>query len=90
MIAGNKVMMFSKSYCPFCDQAKQVIQGYNAKFAAYELDKEDDGSAIQNELKSMTGQRTVPNIFINGEHVGGCDDLKAKHSSGELKGLLEA
>jgi len=49
--------------------------------------KTDDGSAIQNALEEMTGQRSVPNIFIAKEHIGGNSDLQAKKS--QLKGLLK-
>ena len=90
MIAMNRVMMFSKSYCPFCDTAKQVLTKHKAEFFAYELDEEEDGSEIQSQLLNLTKQRTVPNIFINGEHVGGCDDLKAKDKSGALAAMLAA
>jgi glutaredoxin 3 len=50
----------------------------------------DDGAAIQNYLAEKTGQRTVPNIFIEQRHVGGNSDIQAKKSSGELKKLLVA
>jgi glutaredoxin len=47
-----------------------------------------NGSAIQNELLAMTKQRTVPNIFVNGHHVGGCDNTLAAIRSGEFQRLL--
>lgn len=47
------------------------------------------GSAIQQYLQEKTGQRTVPNIFINEQHIGGCDDLMKLNGSGELKKLLQ-
>ena len=47
----------------------------------------DDGSAIQDALEEMTGQRSVPNVFINHKHIGGNSDLQAK--KGELGGLLK-
>lgn len=50
----------------------------------------DNGAAIQNYLLQRTGQRTVPNIFINQNHVGGCDDLMAANQSGKLQELLKA
>lgn len=49
-----------------------------------ELDVENDGSEIQEVLRQMTGQSTVPNIFIGGKHVGGCSDLKTKLRTGDL------
>lgn len=48
----------------------------------------DNGSAIQQYLLEKTGQRTVPNIFINQKHLGGCDSLVAAKSNGSLKSLL--
>jgi glutaredoxin 3 len=55
-----------------------------------ELDEESEGSDIQAYLADKTGQRTVPNIFINGEHIGGSDDLAKLNSSGQLKKLVAA
>lgn len=49
----------------------------------------DNGSAIQAYLLAKTGQRTVPNIFINQKHVGGCDDLLRVISSGKIQELLQ-
>ncbi len=58
-------------------------------FEALELDLASDGPKIQEKLLELTGQRSVPNIFIGGTHVGGCDDMKAKVSSGVVKQLLD-
>ncbi|KAI9009504.1 glutaredoxin-1 [Gaertneriomyces semiglobifer] len=87
-IKENHVMVFSKSYCPYCQKAKRLLDSLNVKYVAWELDTRNDGQAIQDYLKEKTGQRTVPNIFINGTHVGGSDDLHAAQSSGKLKQLL--
>ena len=53
-----------------------------------ELNDLADGDAIQAGLQAMTGQRTVPQVFIGGKHVGGCDDTLAAYKSGALKELL--
>jgi glutaredoxin 3 len=53
-----------------------------------ELDIVPDGHAIQNELLTMTGQRTVPNVFVGGKHIGGNDDVHAAARSGELQEML--
>ncbi|KAI9490432.1 glutaredoxin-1 [Zychaea mexicana] len=90
LIKNNKVVMFSKSYCPFCERAKKLLQKLGQDFFAMELDKDANGAAIQDYLQKKTGQRTVPNVFINEEHIGGCDDLFAAESSGKLKQLLSA
>ncbi len=88
LIKNNLVMVFSKSYCPFCTKAKRHLQSKNVQFQAIELDREPNGQEIQSYLLHKTQQRTVPNIFINGHHVGGCDDLLSKDKSGEIDSLL--
>ncbi|KAJ3193488.1 hypothetical protein HK101_004733 [Irineochytrium annulatum] len=87
-ISSNKVMVFSKSYCPYCRKAKSLLDSLKVPYLAYELDNRDDGNDIQNYLQTLSGQRTVPNIFINGTHLGGCDDLHEAQRSGKLKTLL--
>ncbi|KAI9322057.1 glutaredoxin [Zopfochytrium polystomum] len=88
-IAQANVAIFSKSYCPYCQKAKALFDSLNVPYTALELDQRDDGSDIQSVLASKTGQRTVPNIFIAGQHVGGCDSVHALHAKGELKKLLK-
>ncbi|GAA5950545.1 hypothetical protein JCM3765_000524 [Sporobolomyces pararoseus] len=87
-IQNKHVVVFSKSYCPYCRNAKQLLKSLDVEAEIFELDQMDDGSDWQNYLAEKTGQRTVPNIFIGGKHVGGSSDLEAKHKSGELKQLL--
>ena len=55
-----------------------------------ELDKLKDGNEIQVALLAMTGQRTVPNVFIKGKHLGGNDDTHAALASGKLQTMLSA
>lgn len=69
-------MVFSKTYCPYCHNTKRILDGLNAKYTAYELNQESDGDDIQAALHKMTGQRTVPNIFIGRVHIGGNSDLE--------------
>ncbi|GAA5804142.1 Glutaredoxin-1 [Helicostylum pulchrum] len=88
LISSNKVVVFSKSYCPYCSKAKNLLKELGIEFFAIELDNEDQGAAIQQYLHDKTGQRTVPNIFIAGQHVGGCDSLFAAKANGSLKKLL--
>ncbi|KAH8094618.1 glutaredoxin [Cristinia sonorae] len=90
-IADNKVVIFSKTWCGFCTRAKRTIaSGYpDIQTAIYELDTRDDGDDIQAYLLEKTGQTTVPNIFINQQHIGGSDSLLALKSKGELDGLLK-
>lgn len=55
-----------------------------------ELNEMDDGNAIQAALLDITGQRTVPNVFIKGNHLGGNDDTQAAARSGKLKKMMES
>ncbi|KAI8364074.1 thioredoxin-like protein [Blakeslea trispora] len=89
IINSNKIAVFSKSYCPYCQKAKRLLQELDYEFFAIELDTKDEGAAIQQYLQDKTGQRTVPNIFINQQHIGGCDDLFSAKSSGKLQKLLQ-
>ncbi|KAF9103082.1 hypothetical protein BGX27_010737, partial [Mortierella sp. AM989] len=84
----NKVMFFGKSYCPYCKNAKTVLAGRGLQFKTYEIDLEKNGQEVQDYLLQKTGQRTVPNIFINTKHLGGNSDLVAAEKSGKLDTLL--
>ncbi|KAL1923398.1 uncharacterized protein VTP21DRAFT_8378 [Calcarisporiella thermophila] len=89
-IASNFIVVFSKSYCPYCTRAKKILADTGKKAKVYELDQMENGQAIQEYLLQKTGQRTVPNIFIGQKHVGGCDDLTKAKSDGTLDKLLAA
>ena len=68
-------MVFSKTHCPYCKKAKEEIKKLEPSFGLMELDEVKDGADVQAALLELTGQRTVPNIFVNGKHVGGCDNV---------------
>ncbi|KAI1197636.1 glutaredoxin 3 [Nemania serpens] len=87
IIEENAVAVFSKSYCPHCNATKRLLDSVGAKYHLVELDQVDDGALIQNALLEISGQRTVPNIYIGQKHIGGNSDLQAK--SGSLKPLLK-
>ncbi|MCJ1478336.1 hypothetical protein MMC13_007014 [Lambiella insularis] len=87
IIDDNAIAVFSKSYCPYCKASKALLSEMGAKFYTIELDQVDDGAAIQDALEEMTGQRSVPNIFIKQKHIGGNSDLQGK--KGQLPGLLK-
>ncbi|MQM20399.1 hypothetical protein Taro_053419 [Colocasia esculenta] len=78
----------SKTFCPFCTRAKQLLTQLGAQYKVIELDEESDGSEIQSALAQWTGQRTVPNVFIGGNHIGGCDTITELHREGKLVPLL--
>merc|ERR550534_2000081 len=89
-VNNNKVMMFSKTTCPFCSKVKQLFEQEKIKYEVLEIDQIAEGPAIQAALAEKTGQRTVPNTFINGEHVGGCDDTFKLHSENKLLPMVQA
>ncbi|NP_001352099.1 glutaredoxin [Cicer arietinum] len=88
IVSSNPVVVFSKSYCPFCVQVKKLFTNLGVTFKAIELDSESDGSEIQGALAEWTGQRTVPSVFIGGNHIGGCDATTNLHNQGKLVSLL--
>ncbi|KAG0375232.1 MAG: glutaredoxin [Linnemannia gamsii] len=88
-IASNAVMIFSKSYCPYCLRVKDLFDDLNVPYKALELDEHDQGPQIQNDLKTLTGQTSVPNVFVKGTHVGGSDDTHLARDGGRLKELLD-
>ncbi|CCF50101.1 hypothetical protein NDA11_003597 [Ustilago hordei] len=93
-ISEHLVAVFSKSYCPYCSQAKSLIDKQlgldKSQVGVLELDQMgSEGSDIQAYLMEKTSQRTVPNIFINQKHLGGCSDLLDAQKSGKLQQLLK-
>ncbi|CAE7211429.1 unnamed protein product [Rhizoctonia solani] len=95
----KRIVIFSKSYCPYCLKAKAQIESFKGSLSSsekdqvevdiFELDERDDGSAIQDYLHKKNGQRTVPNIYIGKEHIGGSSDL-APYSNDKIKKILFA
>ncbi|KAH3665582.1 hypothetical protein OGAPHI_003769 [Ogataea philodendri] len=78
LISSHKVFVASKTYCPYCAAAKKTLQSeVKNDLFILELNTIDDGAEIQDALAQITGQSTVPNIFIAGEHIGGNSDLQA-------------
>ncbi|KAK7395652.1 hypothetical protein VNO78_16217 [Psophocarpus tetragonolobus] len=88
IVSANSVVVFSKTYCPFCVEVKKLFTTLGVNFKVIELDSESDGSDIQSALAEWTGQRTVPNVFIGGNHIGGCDKTTALHNQGKLVPML--
>ncbi|KAL4151837.1 hypothetical protein PRNP1_008774 [Phytophthora ramorum] len=88
-INQNALVLFSKSYCPYCKKTKETLAGLGAKPVVFELDTREDGAAIQAFLFRLTRQSTVPNLFIKGKSVGGNDNVQELQRSGELADRLK-
>ena len=74
-VSTNSIMVFSKSYCPFCNKVKNLFKEKGLAYKALELDLMGQlGVNIQATLLQKTGQKTVPSVFLDGNHIGGCDD----------------
>ncbi len=81
------VQVYTTDYCPYCDRAKALLQKRGIEYEEIDVTGDQD---LRAWLVKTTGRRTVPQIFIKGEAVGGCDDLYALDRSGELAKKLEA
>lgn len=81
-IESENVMIFSASWCPYCARVKGLFDDLDVPFTAWELDEMPEGGEVRRFLVEETGQTSVPNVFIGGNHVGGCD--------GEFPILLQA
>lgn len=85
----TKICIFYKQSCPYCIRAIQLIKTkYNIPCKIIDIGKIPNGILISQALENITGQRTVPNIFIFGKHIGGFSQLETLEVSGELKYLL--
>jgi glutaredoxin 3 len=80
-----QVVVFSKSFCPFCKKTKNLLNKLEIDAKIIELDEIDNGSQVQDALMDISGQRTVPNVFIKGEHIGGNDDVQRAAKAGTLQ-----
>lgn len=82
-----KVIVYSKAQCPYCDMAKELLTSRNIKFDEVRVDI--DAEKLE-EMMRLSNRRTVPQIFINDQSIGGYDDLAALVKSGKLDGLLSS
>lgn len=81
-----KIEIYTTSICPFCHAAKKLLTDKGADFLEISLTQEPH--LRDRMVERANGGRTVPQIFINDAHIGGCDDLYALDSKGELDPLL--
>jgi glutaredoxin 3 len=80
-----EVFVYTTGYCPYCVQAKRLLSKKKAPFTEVGV---DDRADLRSWLASASGQRTVPQVFINGKSVGGFSDLDALDRKGDLDRLL--
>jgi glutaredoxin 3 len=83
-----KIEVYTWRTCPFCLRAKDLLKQKGVTFTEYSID--GDEAARASMAKRANGRRSVPQIFIDDQHVGGCDDLYALDRAGKLDPLLQA
>lgn len=82
-----RVVVYTTQVCPYCVRAKQLLKQKGASFEEVDLTRDHDARIA---LVERTRMRTVPQIFINDEFIGGCDELYALERAGELDARLAA
>ena len=82
------ITIYTKGWCPYCSAAKDLLRRKGAAFE--EIDVERVAGARAEMIQKAGGRSTVPQIFVDQRHVGGCDDLYALDGRGELEALLQA
>ena len=81
-----KVEIYTWSSCPFCIRAKSLLNKKGVEYTEYSVDGDEEARAKMAERAN--GRRSVPQIFINDRHIGGCDDIHALDAQGKLDPLL--
>ena len=80
--------MYTSGFCPYCAQAERLLRSKGVD--TIEKIRIDTDPQLRSEMMEKTGRRTVPQIYIDDFHVGGCDDLHALDREGKLDPLLQA
>jgi len=80
------IEIYTKAYCPYCWRAKELLEEKNQRYNEIDVEHHKDR---WDEMVRRSGKTTVPQIFINGMHIGGCDDLQALDEKGELSKILK-
>ncbi|WP_299198427.1 glutaredoxin 3 [uncultured Amphritea sp.] len=80
-----EITLYSNSWCPFCRRAKMLLDHKGARYTEIDVEKV---SGARQEMNKRSGRTSVPQIFIDQLHVGGCDDLFALEQQGKLDPLL--
>lgn len=83
-----KVEIYTKAFCPYCTRAKNLLAAKGAEYEEYDITM--GGPKRAEMLERAPGRTTVPQIFIDGKHIGGSDDLAALDRQGGLDPLLAA
>lgn len=87
MAAAAQVVMYSTPYCPYCMAARHLLAKKGVKYEDINVDRDPE---LRQKMETLSGRRTVPQIFINDRAIGGFDELNALEQAAELDVLLES
>ena len=82
----TRVQIYTTEFCPYCVRAKYLLDSKGVAYTEYAID--GDNAARDAMAERSGGRRSVPEIFIDDSHIGGCDELHALDRAGELDSLL--
>ncbi len=85
-VSSSDVVIYTTRYCPYCHAAKDLLDRKDVSFREVDVTGDAEGRAAM--ARRANGRTSVPQVFIRGNHVGGCDDLYALDEAGELDPLL--
>jgi len=81
----KKIEIYAKDYCPFCHRAKDLLRVKGADFIEYDVTTD---TIKEEEMRQRSGRTTVPEIFVDDQLLGGCDDLFDLEAAGKLEDHL--
>ncbi|MEJ0086054.1 MAG: glutaredoxin 3 [Pseudomonadota bacterium] len=84
-MSAPAVVLYTTGWCPYCARARKLLETKGVSFEEFDVESQPEKRA---EMQARSGRRTVPQIFIGEQHIGGCDDLYALEEAGKLDGLL--
>jgi glutaredoxin 3 len=85
-VSAPKVVMYVSGWCPYCMQARSLLESKGVAFEEIDIEAVPGARA---EMRARSGRSTVPQVFIDENHVGGCDELLALDAAGRLNPMLK-
>jgi glutaredoxin 3 len=80
-----KVELFTLAWCPFCIRARALLDRYGVVYEEIPVDRDPER---RDEARSRSGRRTLPQLFVDGRHVGDCEEMQALDRTGQLRAIL--
>ena len=81
-----RIEIYTKTFCPYCWRAKHLLDSKGLDYVEVSVDF--GGESRAQMIERANGRRTVPQIFVAGQHIGGCDDLMALERDGRLDAII--